>query len=562
MPAAAQAPATPTAGAIDGWLSPDGITVLARTRDGASVRLLVVSPYDSTAAPRWVTPAGSDVDTAAWTPDGGALVYQLASDGHLYVVPADGGAEPRDITPQATSPARLAGFTTDGTAAFVELAATAGGYPALYRVGLDGGQLELVQPSAPGVVRWAVEGDSVRLGVRELEAGDREIVRPRGAALVPVLACTSGAACDPVAFHPDGRVWVRSAAGDNALLLLDPLGLTTEVARADLGVDTRAVFREDSTYARAVEDLAALLPGADIQFLEEPQGGGGRMLIAAEEAGNAALYVFDRWAGTVTALLPFAAAGGAGSALAPDVSLAWPEQLTYRIADADPALPSTEVRRRIRRTTEDGQPVIEVVDEAEVPVFEAPVLDTLMFQDPTFDPELAFSFDQMEMEDATDEVVLDASTLRPISRRASGPLELELDFEMDGVSGVMELGGFATRLAASAPTAGQPLWTDGAALELLVAALPLAEGYAVEVAYFDTGAQAAVVADLAVRGAARADVEAGSFDAWTVTVSPRGGAASPQTWLVRRTAPHLLLRSTLRTRDFTRVVELIGGLTP
>jgi hypothetical protein len=197
-----------------------------------------------------------------------------------------------------------------------------------------------------------------------------------------------------------------------------------------------------------------------------------------------------------------------------------------------------------------------------VPVFEAPVLDTMMFQDPTFDPELAFSFDQMEMEDATDEVILDAATLRPITRRASGPLELELDFVSDGVSGAMELGGFATRLAATARTAGEPLWTDGAALELLVAALPLTEGYTAEVAYFDTGARAAVVADLAVRGTARADVEAGSFDAWTVTVSPRGGAAPPQTWLVRRTAPHLLLRSTLRTRDFTRVVELIGGVTP
>jgi hypothetical protein len=284
------------------------------------------------------------------------------------------------------------------------------------------------------------------------------------------------------------------------------------------------------------------------------------MLIAGRDAAGATMYVLDRWAGTVTPVLPLVDDGAASLALLPDAAQAWPERLTYRISDGDPSLPATEVRRRIRRDDEDGRPVLVVLDEAEVPVFAPFEVDTTLFRDPTFDPEVAFAFQEMSMEDASDEVVLDAATLRPISRDASGPLDMELDFDANGVTGVMEIGGFATRVAGSPPTPETPLWTDGAALELLVAALPLGEGYTTPLTYFDTGAQALVTADLAVRGAARADTEAGSFDAWTLTLTPRSGAAATQTWLVRRSAPHLLLRSTLRTRDFARIIEIVDGI--
>ena len=55
---------------------------------------------------------------------------------------------------------------------------------------------------------------------------------------------------------------------------------------------------------------------------------------------------------------------------------------------------------------------------------------------------------------------------------------MELDFGADGMSGVMELAGFATRVAGSAPP-GVPLWSDGAGLELSPAGLiTLREGEA------------------------------------------------------------------------------------
>lgn len=556
--AVAQEPA-----AIDARLSPDGATVAARVPDGGSVRVLALSPYDSLGVPRWITPAGSQVEELSWTPDGSGIVYLDARNGHLYVAPVggDGAVAPRDLTPNAGGEVRLAGFAADGSAALVEMAGQWPGAPELYRVPLAGDGASLVQSNPGGIARWIVDAGDVKLAVREGEGGDREIARLRDGALVPVYVCTDAEVCEVVGFHPDGRVWLRSSQGrsEPALLLVEPITMSVEVARAELGVDPSAFIREDSTYARDVGQLSTALGDTELAFHGEPRAQGARMLVRATDAAGAALYVFDRWAGTVVRVLPLVDAGATlASGLTLDATLVWPERLRYRVSDSEPGMPPTDLRRTIQRRNEGGREVLVIVDETEVPVFPAFELDTALLSDPAFEPDLSLP-DDLEMVEATDTIVLDGTTLRPIRRRATGPFGIALDFDADGVRGTVTLDGFDTRVAR---TAEEPIWSDGAALELLVSALPLASGYETALTYFDGGVQEVVRAPLAVAGSERVTTEAGGFDAWRVTIRPETIGAGTWTWWVRQGAPHTLLRARIDSRDATRAIELIEGRFP
>ena len=106
-PGAAQAPAAPEA--IEGRLSPDGLTVAVRARDGASVRLLVVEPYDT---------AGGVVTSAG---GGDLYVYPTATTGEYHQVTYDqAGDEQAQFDETGT---RLA-FVRDGDVWTVSLDGT------------------------------------------------------------------------------------------------------------------------------------------------------------------------------------------------------------------------------------------------------------------------------------------------------------------------------------------------------------------------------------------------------------------------------------------------------
>ena len=550
-------------GAIDARLAPDGLTVAARALDGTVVRVLAVEPYDSLAAPRWLSPEGVDVDALAWVPGGSRIVYR-ATDGHLYVVPAEGSAAapPLDLTPDASEGARLAGFSGD-SAALVELPGAWPGMPDLYQVSLTSGSRTLVRSNEGGVTRWVVDETGMpRMAVREGEEGERELARIRGDELVPVYVCGAADVCEVVGFHPDGRVWIRTTRDrlEPALVLADPLTLTVEVVRPELGVDAAAVIRDDSTYVRDVTRLQELLGDVDLAFLGPSLADAGRMLVSASDSSGAMLHVFDRWAGTVVPVLPLAGEA-ALTALAPagptpDPTLAWPERLRYLVSDGEPGVPPSDVRRRVERRTENGRPVLVITDETEVPVIPAFELDTTLLLDPAFEPDLSFELDQMETQDATDTVVLDAATLRPIRRNSTGPFSASLEYGPDGVRGTVSVDGFESRVAVA--TEG-PVWADGSALELLVAALPLEEGYETALTYFDTSRQEVLAARLVVTGAARARTGLGELDAWAVTIESGAREIGRWTWLVRREAPHTLLRATVEARDYERTIELVEG---
>lgn len=549
--------------ALDARLSPDGRTVAARALDGARVRVLAVVPSDSTGERRWVTPPDVDVETVAWSPDGSRLVYRSAGDGHLYVVSADpdASAPARNLTPGVDGTVRLVAFD-GGAAALVELPGEWPGYPDLFRVSLEGGEPVLLRSNDGGVTRWVADGGEPRLAIREGEDGDTEIARLRDGVLVPFYVCGTAEVCEPAGFHPDGRVWVLSSRerAEPALLLVDPVVMRVEVARAELGADPFGIIRADSVYVRDMATLRSLLGEAEIALQESPAAEAGRVLVSARDSAQATLYVFDRWAGTILRVLPLAEPTDLAALRAPlpDASLTFPERLRYRVSGGEPGLPPLDVRRTLRRSTENGREVIVIVDASEVPVFPTFELDTALLADPAFEPDLSFDFGDMEMEEAADTTVLDAATLLPMRRRATGPFSMDVSFGARGVEGSVTIDGFGTGFSLDTD---RPVWTDGAGLELLVAALPLAAGYEADLTYFDAGLQAVIAARLVVEDAARVGTDAGDFDAWVVTLAPTVEDAPGHSWWVRRAGPHTLLRAVIESRDYDRTIELIEGVS-
>lgn len=550
--------------AIDARLSPDGERIAYRARADGAVRLFVRDVSDSTAAPIARTPESTPVDAYAWTPDGRHLVFLGADDGHLHVVDSDTAGPagpPRDLTPDVDGPTRLAGFAADPHAALIEVPGRWPDAPDLLRVDVRTGESTTVVVNDGGVLRWLPDdaGDPW-LAVRGAEEGAVELVRRRDGVSVPIYRCAPEEICEPAGFHPDGRIWLRTNRGRAApaLVLLDPLMLEEEIVRADLTDDPEAAFRSDSLFDRDSARLRTMLGAVALEF-QSPRADGARMLVTARDSAGATLLLFDRWAGRLTRLLmlespsesPLRAAAAAPS---PDPSVLRPMRLSYRITESDPQGPAVDVERRIERISVRRRAAWRIVDLAEVPVYATVAPDPGSLPDADeLEPRHESPPPPRGTAQAADTVLLDAGTLRPISRRAGGALTIRLDFDDRRVRGMAASGGFEVPVDLALEA---PIRADGAGLELLVAALPLDEDYGARFTMFDAEALAPVVVDLVVTDAQQATTPAGDFDAWRVTITPVDGEGGRHEWLVRRDAPHYMLRAITRAGDFISTTEL------
>lgn len=125
------------------------------------------------------------------------------------------------------------------------------------------------------------------------------------------------------------------------------------------------------------------------------------------------------------------------------------------------------------------------------------------------------------MGDATDTVVLDASTLVVRKRSVSqGPMSMAFEVKDGKATGEMKVGEQPRPIQAEL---GGELFADGAGAYHVVAALPLAEGYTTAYRNFDLQTQKTKVVQLAVAGTERVTVPAGEFDAWKVELSSDDG---------------------------------------
>ncbi len=571
--------------ALDAALSPDGRMVAFRAmRDGAP-RLFVIGAFHSLGAARPLTAADASVGHYAWAPDSRHVVF-TNQDGHgLRVLRHEGGSlgvamapgagvAGTELIPETAGAVRIAGFAPDPVAVVVELPGRWPDAPDLVRVNLGTGARTVVVRNDGGVRRW-VPGPSgaPRLGIREDEDGGTEVVRYREGELLPVYRCAVDERCDVVGFHPDGRVWLRSDDGRTApaLLLLDPLTSAVELVRTDLSDDPRAAFKDDSTSVEAISSVREVVGTDATLTFQEAAADGGRHLVYARGPEGGRLLLLDRWSGVVEGLMTLAEIPSPPVLVtSADASALVPVRLEYRITEEGSLMPPIEMARRIERATEDGEPVWRVVDEADVPTFEMPqvdmdaisedpaAIDDMFGDDPSFDP-FAQSAEPTGRRKGKDTVVLDGSTLAPLRREAEGAVRIELDFREGRVSGVMETEGFETPVDVET---AEPVWSDGAALETLMAALPLEEGYRMRVPVLETQAAVLDTVEISVRGTERVTTPAGSFDTWRLNLSSSSTPDRKEVWFVRRAAPHYLVRSETRLEDLVRITELAdaGGL--
>jgi hypothetical protein len=146
------------------------------------------------------------------------------------------------------------------------------------------------------------------------------------------------------------------------------------------------------------------------------------------------------------------------------------------------------------------------------------------------------------MGDASDSFVVDASTLRPISRSAKqGPAVVEVKYGDREVTGTIEAGGqkIPINIAVEAPVFG-----DQMALDIAVAALPLASGYRASIRTPETGMQNRIrYWALSVAGEEPVTVPAGTFDTWKVVLEPVDNEGGGRTFWITRGTPRVIVKS-------------------
>ncbi|MBL8232304.1 MAG: prolyl oligopeptidase family serine peptidase [Bryobacterales bacterium] len=135
---------------------------------------------------------------------------------------------------------------------------------------------------------------------------------------------------------------------------------------------------------------------------------------------------------------------------------------------------------------------------------------------------------------ATDTAVLDKESLAVLKRDVKqGPVAIQMNVEGNQIAGTMSMNGQERPIKASV---GGPLFADAAGANLVIGALPLADGYSTVIRNFDLQKQKEKLVNLAVKASEKVTVAAGSFDAFQVELTPADGSAGKiQVWIAKDT---------------------------
>ena len=127
----------------------------------------------------------------------------------------------------------------------------------------------------------------------------------------------------------------------------------------------------------------------------------------------------------------------------------------------------------------------------------------------------------------SDETVMNKKTLTPIKRTAKqGPATIEMAYSADKVTGSMNMNGNAKAFDTNSDG---PMFADGGGASVVLASLPLKEGYTTTYRNFDIQSQKPKIFALTVLGKESITVPAGTFEAYKVEVKPADGTAGSQT---------------------------------
>lgn len=155
------------------------------------------------------------------------------------------------------------------------------------------------------------------------------------------------------------------------------------------------------------------------------------------------------------------------------------------------------------------------------------------------------------MGEVQDTEILADETLIPLERHTrQGPLEIRLTYAEDRVEGAFTMNGQERPVDVALDA---PVFSDGAGSALVVASLPLEEGYETRYRTFDLMSQQVRPMRLSVPDVEQVTVPAGTFEAFRVEVGPANGDSGGSTLWVS-TDDHLVLRVE------TSVPEMGGAL--
>ncbi len=142
---------------------------------------------------------------------------------------------------------------------------------------------------------------------------------------------------------------------------------------------------------------------------------------------------------------------------------------------------------------------------------------------------------QMPMGTIKDEATIEKGALS-LKKRVihQGPAVIEVEFAGNKATGKMSMNGQDRPINAEL---GGALFADGAGANEIVAALPLAQGYATSFRNLDLMTQQPKARQLKVTGSESVTVPAGTFDAWKVEITPADGAGERVTlWVDKETS--------------------------
>ncbi len=136
------------------------------------------------------------------------------------------------------------------------------------------------------------------------------------------------------------------------------------------------------------------------------------------------------------------------------------------------------------------------------------------------------------MGEASDTALLDRSSFT-LKRRSvrQGPVEIEIAVDGGRARGAMKMGGQERPIDVGLDG---PLFADGAGSLILLASLPLAEGYSAVYRTLDLQTQKTKLLTLRVAGSETVTVPAGTFECWRVELEPADGSPGRQTLFVAK----------------------------
>lgn len=136
------------------------------------------------------------------------------------------------------------------------------------------------------------------------------------------------------------------------------------------------------------------------------------------------------------------------------------------------------------------------------------------------------------MGEAADVTILDAGTFETRRRTLKqGPVQIEYQVADGRASGTMLMGGQPRPFDVALEG---PLFADGAGSAVLLASLPLAEGYTTSYRVLDVQSQKTRLYWLKVAGSVSVAVPAGTFECWRVELEPADGSPGRQTLFVAK----------------------------